>query len=590
MKINDIGDLKEAFDIKNIKIKDKYFNFEGMIASIYSAVSEIWNGEQLYNFTNHDLKHSFAVAEKGLEITQKVIEKDENFKLNPLEKFVFASSALIHDIGMQYHKYFELKGTSKYENLTPAEIRDNHANLGKKIVMNFIDRDYFNKEINTRIEIPKFCLNDYYYIELLRLISFIAFYHSDNSNLFKDLRNNPNLFDDFLNTELEMTIRKKMLIGLLRIADELDCNSNRVPDVKKLKNNKILTKIERAHWLSHFFIKTVEIYSPGFGSARFNIKWRVPQLSLDGNEEFLKKEERIESIIRDLINNYRIKKIEIECKNIENLILNEKGIFTYNVNLIQTPDKEILPNFNFDEDFDKEILKDIENENPYKYKIKHFETPSNLNKIYSINMDKELTEIEIIAKNFLKNIPEKHWSLKTGYHTNKYIQCRDLITNRLFLLKLIKILFKFFEKDPPTLIISIGTSSIPIGTLLSNIFNIKYTFTFSGLKLGYKNYTKFEKLLNINEKEKILIIDDIIGVGTVVNLINNKLISKNPQYIKYFFIYSLGDIKDEIKKINKNIKMYFLVEDPDIKYWKEEKDNKCEYCRENPDILTENEL
>ncbi|HON83216.1 MAG TPA: hypothetical protein PLI22_03655, partial [Caldisericia bacterium] len=109
-------------------------------------------------------------------------------------------------------------------------------------------------------------------------------------------------------------------------------------------------------------------------------------------------------------------------------------------------------------------------------------------------------------------------------------------------------------------------------------------------KLGYESYTKFEKLLNINENEKILIIDDIIGVGTVVNLINNKLISKKPKYIKYFFIYSLGDIKDEIKKINNDIKMYFLVEDPDIKYWKEKNDNKCEYCRENPNILTENEL
>ncbi len=591
MKINDIEDLKKAFDIKNIKMKDnKEFNFEGMISDICNAAVDIWKGEKLYNFTNHGLEHSFSVAEKGLEITQKVIEKDENFRLNPLEKFVFASSTLIHDIGMQYHKYFELKENGEYENLSPAEIRNNHAKLGKKIVMNSIDRDFFNKKIKTKIEIPSFCSPESYYLELLRRISFIAFYHSDNSNLIEDLRNNPNHFDDFMYTELDMTIRIKMLIGLLRIADELDCDCNRVPDVKILKNNKILSKIERAHWLSHFFIKTVEIYSPGFGSARFNIRWRVPQLSLDGNEEFLKKEERIESIIRDLIDNYRIEKIKIECKNIEKLILNEERVFTYNVNFIQTPDKEILPNFNFDEDFDKEILKDIENENPYKYKIKHFETPSNLNKISSINMNKELTEIEIIAKNFLKNIPEKHWSLKTGYHTNKYIQCRDLIINRLFLLKLIEILFEFFKEDPPTLIISIGTSSIPIGTLLSNMFKIKYTFTFSGLKLGYESYTKFEKLLNINENEKILIIDDIIGVGTVVNLINNKLISKKPKYIKYFFIYSLGDIKDEIKKINNDIKMYFLVEDPDIKYWKEKNDNKCEYCRENPNILTENEL
>lgn len=85
----------------------------------------------------------------------------------------------------------------------------------------------------------------------------------------------------------------------------------------------------------------------------------------------------------------------------------------------------------------------------------------------------------------------------------------------------------------------------------------------------------------------ILLIDDILGVGSVIYDVIAKLKSsdKPPKNIRAFTIYSLGDVKKLIEGLA-DVEIDYLVSFPDVDYREEDKvTRRCSICKDHPEII-----
>jgi len=553
------------------------FDLDGSLSKVYSFASQIWENPRLYNFVDHGIDHSYRVLEKAIEISNKVIPEDisnkvipEDFTLSPLERFILGTGALIHDIGMQYNKYPEHPGQPK----DSKEIRREHCELGNKMISDALDNNKFHSERNG----PELAIETYYH-SFIYYSALVGFAHSGKEywNLLNQSYYGPN------SKELGQPRRLQLLAAILRLADELDCEYIRVPELNWITGPEIsslLVEEDIAHWATCYYTRQIELTSPGTGSMRISLKWRAPS---DSNDK---------EAIRALLQEFRARKINEELRLIEEYFKweeeTEPGIFEFKMDIEpeeMPPQSDELPSVV--KEYVKRKLR------PYQFGVKESPQISKIEQTPSspyMEIAREKAQMFVITG---KGVLYRHTRLKTGFHTDRYINCRELVADMDFLNNLCFALAQTYSRIKFTDILAIGTSAFRIGSLLSLFLSTRFLCTSGDARIKRKHvrkpdYTDYEKEVFIPPNSKVLVIDDILAVGSVLQNVVSQLKKSGATYIRVFCIYSLGDVKEEIARVAQaeNVEIDYLVAFPDVKYEKESPGTKkCKICQENPQIV-----
>ena len=96
-EIKSVTDLIKWLKLENVNFHD--CNSIDMLSQVWASVESIWENVDLDNYTDHSLKHSLAIIDYFLQLDKSV------YNWSSYERFIFAISSLIHDIGMQYNKW-----------------------------------------------------------------------------------------------------------------------------------------------------------------------------------------------------------------------------------------------------------------------------------------------------------------------------------------------------------------------------------------------------------------------------------------------------------------------------------------------------
>lgn len=152
----------------------------------------MWNSP---HHNDHGLGHIQRVIEYLDKLASPVLES-----MSPVEAFVLLAAAVFHDVGLMLDRFENQK-------LTLSEIRDKHHMLSQQFI----------KDNHAFFGIDNSHVADF--------VADIAFCH----------RRRVNIADVFRSTEpvslLEGSIRPRRLSALLRLADALDCDSRRAPEI-----------------------------------------------------------------------------------------------------------------------------------------------------------------------------------------------------------------------------------------------------------------------------------------------------------------------------------------------------------------------
>ena len=552
--------LKDFLDLLKIK-EDKFgeLRLKDTLRAVYNFSEEIWKNVQLLNFPDHGLPHSLRVLTQALNIAEKIIPKGEH-SLSDLEKMILGAAALIHDIGMQYHKYYPTKKISE------DKIRGKHCELGVQMLSDALNNKGRNglPQLSIQKELKHF-IGDF--------ASHVAFSHCSKEKIANEY------WDDFkkknYNADAKeggVSRRLKLLAGLLRFGDELDMTWLRLKNIEKLDSS--LLKVEnKAHWACCYYTKNIKVEAGGGGTGglRIHLSWRAPN-----------KKEEIE-LIRKLLQDIRLQHFNNEIGIICPYLVWKEGIPQPVIAPIEMdPNPEKL---NFVKPLPKDLKEYIQKRvEPYTYGTNTLKRTKNLIELSGNDFDEAKQKADEFVR-LRKGVIDAHYVLKTKWHTNQYIKCRELVSDNDFSKTLVRGLANMFKDAKLTRIIAQGTSAIRIGSLLSIVLGTKFSYVSGNAKFQfeepmYKGYSEFERIATVSKGDKILIIDDILGVGVVFNYLFRELqkLGFKKDNLLFFYIYSLGSKKRYVKDI-KDVPVYYLKAFPDIKYWKEDKNGECKICK-----------
>lgn len=194
--------------------------FESMYTLFRNDISDfaMWNCPY---HTDHGLGH----VKRVIEYLDKLTHSYQR-RMNPLEIFVLLSSVVFHDVGLMLNR---LDG----KHLTRFEIRDKHHILSKRFVQEDLPLfKVFDKHITD-------CIGD------------VILCHTRKVKI-EDVFKSPTV------TLLGSPIRPRWLAALLRLADALDCDSRRAPEVV-FKNIVKYYPDSVHHWKACQLISGVDI-------------------------------------------------------------------------------------------------------------------------------------------------------------------------------------------------------------------------------------------------------------------------------------------------------------------------------------------
>jgi len=228
-------------------------DLQSKLDSIKSAASEIWKVAKLQHFTEHGIGHSESI----MTILNLILGNMSTMKnkLSCHEIFILLAAAYLHDIGMQSAYHAGLPSKSEYSLEDKKIIRDKHHETSAKMIRESVDPKA-EKRINCGLQ-DSIQPN---YVEFIALLS-------ESHRMNKPEISSNLLKDDYLMTGEK--IRVRLLVSLLRLADELDRDYMRVDmDELKLWNIPIDSKV---YWWMHHYTKAVPIEN-----GRIKILFRIP--------------------------------------------------------------------------------------------------------------------------------------------------------------------------------------------------------------------------------------------------------------------------------------------------------------------------
>jgi len=563
--------IKSAADlIKWLKLEETNFNDcnpINLMSSVYSSVKEIWENVDLDNYTDHGLKHSYKIIDYFLQLDKSLYEWSD------YEKFVFAISSLIHDIGMQYKKWgysVELPSCVPQLPLSQDDIRKYHTTTGFELIEKQLDKSY-------KSGFPKRMFDDMSHGQknVMFQAQHIAFSHSGDKYLNKLIIKDDETWKE-KNDYQGYRFRPRLLAGILRICDELDGDFERIPQPNRITACN-LKNDTRIHWSACLFVEKIQLDVVD-RTVNINVRWQAP----DKSTKELQKE------IKDFLREFKIMKIQKEIDYVNGFFIkcNEKNhcIVTKNMYVNQLSPNPIFAKFSMEKKLIENILyhRIISKE---KIGISKSEPHGFLEKKSTIKKDyfyrngrkvktyyktarklKDLKLDKLLENWFEKNRETGHYKLINGDHTDTYLYCRSLVSNQDLLNRLTKNIWKLHKGHNIKNILAIGTSAIPIAVNLSFRFKCSLTYTVWSKKFFDKIYLRkslktntikggryhFSELIpSIREGENILLVDDVISSGRIVveilNLIN-KVCKKEIGKIYHHAIFGLGNrifIKDK---------------------------------------------
>ncbi len=549
---------KNFTDLLNLK-DEKFSNIsiDGILISTFDFANQIWDNPLLYKYLDHGIEHSYVLTSKALDIFNKISYGDKI--LSPIERLILGIGALIHDIGMQYNKY-PIDGVEE----DPSYVRKHHVELGYDMIRSTLEGK-FNDERSG----PPFLLEDIHKT-FLYYGALAGFSHS--GRIYWD-RLKGSAYSEKKEGGMQ-TLRLRLIAALIRLADEIHCEYTRVPDLNYIES-PLLSETSRAHWTACYYTQEIKITSPGSAGLRMVMNWRVPE---NISETELQ-------LIRTLLQDLREIKINDESELIKDFLLLDEKSEPYLLEFKISEEPEYLPIKPLPENVKSFIVQSLR---PYQFGSKYPETGSN---IKELNISPNLDRLKSIAQNFYltaKGTRTGHFRLNTGWHINKYLNCRRLCGDSLFVHELCHELSSYYSRLNITDVLSIGTSAIRIGSFLSFLMGARFSYTFGKVKIESSitkddDYTDYELELATFDGGKILIVDDILGVGSVIDETIKQLnkLPNPPDNIRLFTIYRLGDVAHYID-IPSNVEIDYLSWFPDVEYLKEDPaTGTCEFCENN---------
>ena len=445
----DYIDSNSFIDLLGLRGKrfHKSASLDALIGTAFDFADTIWKSPQLYKFVDHGIDHSFHVLLKAKDIFDKL--RPDNSNLSSYESTILGISALIHDIGMQYEKY-----PKPGEEYTQHQIRKKHIQLGHEMILDTINKNLPDNRGGPGIGLPD------HHLSFLYDSALVAFAHS--GRLFWD-KLGETQYDRFKSAGYYRRLR--LLAALIRIGDELHTEHTRIPELNFIKS-PLLDDEGLAHWCVCHYVQDIKIVSPGPGSARVKMYWRVPE---DVDDVEVQK-------IRTLLQDLRERKINNEFNMIQPyLVLDENTEpCMLEFNLESEPEKNPAVS-KLPPEISDYIMAKLR---PYQFGAKETKHTDAINQL---QLQPEHEHIRKKAESFViksHGVKSGHFRLKTGWHTDRMVNCRELCSDIIFINDLCAILSKHYTEFNITDILAIGTSAIGIASNLALMLNANILFTF----------------------------------------------------------------------------------------------------------------
>lgn len=457
-------------------------------------------------FTGHGYEHCKSIYNiLGLIIPEASYSSEPSKKhfINAEELFILDVSVLLHDIIM----------SSNPEN------RRVHSKDAK---------DYIIEQV---YKFQDSILSSYLTRDQATAISYVIFAHSDVKDeneqtiiqTFEEVIN----YNEEIRGELEKDINYKALAGLLRIADELDINSNRTKWAARYNGQIASDSI--IHWLKNNL----------FSLPRFN-KSNPTEIWLNVDKNAFKHEEGTQDQKLDLIIKVE-NKIQKELESVNSILLydNEFSILDFKIRNVKA--------FCYDD----KILELIEK------KKDNYEVESNrpktltINPDFSIDLEKAIYDLGLIESG--------HFYLNKKKHAKDWIDTITLLENNKWLSEITRHFNEYLKQihaSNKVFIIGIGFP----GVLLSSALGSRMGFPFSYLipKDEDNLYVEMEKKIEDIPDIPIVFVTDVVVYGSSFSellvaikdkgLIDPKRIAN---YMTVFYRYPYNDFESiELDSIN----------------------------------------
>jgi orotate phosphoribosyltransferase len=517
----------------------------------------MWRNPRLYDFVDHGLSHSFSDLIKATEIL-KFLSPDgytggPYSRLSNLEKSVLGIAALVHDVGMQYEKCPAHDAAP----LTKEEIRKRHPELGFDMLSEAIEGKFSGRG---GPNLP----GDAGDAWILEIAGTIGFAHSGDT-FWNQLAENH--WDDV--GSAGDLLRPRLLAGAVRLADEIDNAYPRVQEFNRWTASGV-SDLTKAHWAACYYIQDVRIKVPGSGAVVIEVRWRVPR---DSPKEEI-------ALIRALLHDFRRIRMEQEAAKVESWLRPREDAPNAVVRI--TFGEEPMPARI--SRMPESVLAFIRENVVSIPALKPLPPPI----IHQIDLNPYLLSAREAL--FRANSSQVMWTpdhvaLRTGWHSSRYYQCRQLLTEASLMDQLTLGLAELYRPRGFTDILAVGSSGIRLGSVLALALGCRFQFTFSqrDIKSGLSSqagYTPYETDIEFSSESRVLIVDDIIGVGSVVSEIYARLqaLPETPSYVRVFCLLSLGREKVQLDE-TEQYEVDYLLDEPSVEYWKEDEDHYCEECR-----------
>lgn len=275
-------------DLKTL-LNDEDSKLHRHIQDIRDAAGHILENPLHHHYTDHSLRHSERVIEILNSLTEVLM--GSAVRLSATEIYILLAAAYLHDIGMQDRQSIpDIEHGSVYPDETYYEayiaalerIRDRHHEFTRRMILDYI----FQNDGHVNLGLPRIPIID-------EKVALVAEAHRK-----VDLSHNS--FEEIPDDQ-GRPIRPRLLAALLRFADELDIDHNRVYMDKLALINPPIDS--RFYWYLCYYVHAVHVQN-----ELITIWYRFPEGSLQ-------YEKLIEPFVEDTIRTTRSKLINIFWPN-----------------------------------------------------------------------------------------------------------------------------------------------------------------------------------------------------------------------------------------------------------------------------------
>lgn len=524
-----------------------------LVRTVEAAAEKIWENIDDEAYTIHDMRHA-------RNVWMNVGKLSVAYDLSDYEAVLLYVSAMIHDIGMQYRRWGQSpasEGRKVWEVLdgpdpqcmTSEEVRKAHIDMGLALVR----AECGGERVWT--DPPPMTDGRDASLEFLYRAAQVAFAHSDG-RLWEACAAGASEFNSqrvqTAHGGQEYEWRPRLTVGLLRFADELDGNKERVPDVEKLLSSR-LDDESRKHWLSCYFVNSVDIRLAD-KACDVVMNWWVPENA----------DESLVGAIADHLSSMRASKIMSENDVISRMYKSTHSpTWELRVEVSGLADTPQRPRA-LREDLLEGIRAVLIPAREERDAVAEAE-------------DDELTK-ELIRW-YRANRHTGHFELMSGEHTDTFLHCRRLVSDGDLQGRIVQRFVEMLKDEQVELVVAVGTTAIPIATRVAARLGSKVTFTFNAElgEAGQVRHHRLEALPVVGEiaTGSVVVIDDVIAGGKVAGAVVDEIREAGRlsyDRIQHLSIFRLGN-----REIVLPVEYRHLATVGSVRYWSSA--TECELCK-----------